>query len=142
MIYNAKLVDEPDVRRSTQFTIASLLEFTAVCGLLLVGTDMQHSASTFSLIGMALALATGRGEIAMVTLAFAIMTAEGLVPGQDPAPGWWVALGAKVSLLVAWYGWRAFHRAGRIDYRDDCATWDGHGQRRPQVVYHQGNFGR
>ncbi len=69
----AELV-EPE--QGSQFSLLALFKFTVICGLILVGSGADQAASTFLLMGFALAMFLGRGNLALALVAGAILTAQ------------------------------------------------------------------
>ncbi len=129
-----------------QFSLTTLLGFTAICGLLMLGSDIEHAVPTFLLIAMALALAVGRGGIAMLMLAGAILTSEVQTDAatNDPGAGPVILILFKAGLVIWWYCYRAAATAP-IDCKPDdlqVTSWDEYYGRHRTSIFHNGQFGK
>ncbi len=88
-----------------QFSLAALLEFPAVCGVLCALTPLLTLPSVIGLMGMALALAVRQGLLALLMLIEASLASDWLPPGQ----GGGFAIGRQLLVfllagaLCVWY---------------------------------------
>ena len=142
--------DQDDIQRLSsaraQFSLTTLFGFTAICGLLMLGSDIEHAAPTFLLIAMALALAVGRGGIAMLMLAGAILTSEIRTDAManDPGAGSVLFILFKAGLVIWWYCYRASDKAP-IDCEPEVLqvmSWDEYYGKHRTSIFHNGGFGK
>jgi len=88
-----------------RFSLAALLEFPAVCGVLLALSPSLNPACDCCLMVMAVALAARQGLLALLMLMAASLTAD--LPAHSPQGGFTFAGQALVfllaGLLCVWY---------------------------------------
>jgi hypothetical protein len=102
--------------RPPQFSIAAILEYTAVCSVLLAFAPCYGIAPCVLLMAMALALRTKQGDLAMLILIGAsISTGLGHVAGEpDNSLGSVCLVQLFAVLICVWYRRKSFAEA--IDF--------------------------
>ena len=105
----AQLACEQDLPGPAQFSLAALLEYITVCGVLLAFSAIAGIASVACLMAMAAALAARQGWLALASLAGALSAADWKFAATNPDASYGRELLAMLlaSLLCVWYLRRA-----------------------------------
>jgi hypothetical protein len=105
----AQLACEQDLPGPAQFSLAALLEYITVCGVLLAFSAIAGIASVACLMAMAAALAARQGWLALASLAGALSAADWKIAATNSDDSYGRVLLAILlaAVLCVWYLRRA-----------------------------------